>query len=149
MKVRGEVGERGSENGDRGGIGNRIDHKAIQNFEDLTAWKVALDLAKQIYKLTQDFPKEEIFSLTSQIRRCSSSVSANIAEGFGRRSPADKLHFYQIAYGSLLETKNFLYLSRELKFASSRTLNDLLESITRTQQLLNALISSTRKRQSV
>lgn len=126
---------------------DRIDHKVIQNFEDLTVWKVALDLAKQVYKLTKNFPKEEIFSLTSQIRRCSSSVSANIAEGFGRRTPADKLHFYQIAYGSLLETKNFLYLSRELGFADSPTLDDLMDSVTRTQKLLNALISSTRKRQ--
>lgn len=128
-------------------IENRIAHKPVLNFEDLTAWQVAIDLAKQIYKLTAKFPKEEIFALTNQIRRCSSSVSANIAEGFGRRSPADKVHFYQIAYGSLLETKNFLYLSGELGFADSSSINDLIEFVNRTQKLLNALISSTRRRQ--
>ena len=87
-----------------------VDSIKIQSFEQLHAWQEAQTLAVFVYTIIKQFPKNEIFGLTSQIKRASSSVSANIAEGFGRRTIADKLHFYAIAYGSLLETKNFPHL---------------------------------------
>jgi four helix bundle protein len=92
---------------------------------------------------TDNFPSSEQFGLTNQLRRASSSISANIAEGFGRRTKNDKLHFYTIAYGSLLEVKSFLYLAQKLGY-----LNDISSLILNTadlQKLLNAFIASTRK----
>lgn len=94
------------------------------------------------YKASKAFPKDEVFGLTSQLRRAVVSVSANIAEGFGRKSQKDKLHFYAIAYGSLLESKNFFYLSHRLGYISEQELEDLLAQTTSCQKLLNALMKS-------
>ena len=110
----------------------------IQKFEDLEVWKESLKLARLIYTCTKSFPKEEQFALTNQIRRASYSVSANIAEGFGRSTSRDKLHFYTIAYGSLLETKNFLYLAKELEYID--IIDHELEQVISCQKLLNAFM---------
>ena len=109
----------------------------IRNFEDLDMWQNSQDLAVFIYKLTKNFPKEEQFGLTNQIRRASAPISANIAEGFGRRTNKDKLQFYTISYGSLLETKNFLYLAEKLGYASKSVIADLFEKILIIQKQLN------------
>jgi len=121
-----------------------VDGKKIQSFENLIVWQESQDLAVSVYILTKNFPKDEAFGLTSQIKRCSSSVSANIAEGFGRRTTADKLHFYSIAYGSLLETKNFLYLANKLGFIDEVVLEKILSQVVSSQKLLNALMRSLR-----
>lgn len=110
----------------------------ITSFEDLTVWQESQLFAVGIYKITKHFPKEEIFAITSQLRRAASSISANIAEGFGRSSVKDKLHFYVMAYGSLLEVKNFLYLSNKLTYLSDEDLNDLIQQCTSCQKLINA-----------
>lgn len=110
----------------------------IQSFEDLEVWQQTQDLAVMIYKLSKNFPREEIFGITSQLKRAASSVSANIAEGFGRRTAKDKLQFYTIAYGSLLETKNFLHLTQKLGFIDKDTLNFHLKQTITCQKLLNA-----------
>ena len=110
----------------------------IQSFENLVVWQHAQDLAVMVYEKTKSFPKEEIYGITNQVRRSAASVSANIAEGFGRKSPKDKLHFFVIAYGSLLETKNFLYLSGRLKFISEDDPDELMKETTSCQKLLNA-----------
>lgn len=119
--------------------------KPIQSFEDLTVWQESQNLAVAVYKVTKQFPKEELFGTTSQLRRAVSSVSANIAEGFGRSSKNDKLHFYTIAYGSLLETKNFLYLSAKLEYLSQDALQLLINQTTSCQKLLNAFKSGLQK----
>lgn len=113
-------------------------------FEQLTVWQESQNLAVLIYKLSEAFPKEERYGLTSQLRRAASSVSANIAEGFGRSTVNDKLHFYTIAYGSLLETKNFLYLAEKLGYVSVDQLNKSLTQVTSCQKLLNAFRGSLR-----
>jgi four helix bundle protein len=113
----------------------------IQSFEDLTVWRESQELAVDVYRVTKAFPKEELFGITSQLRRAVSSVSANIAEGFGRASKNDKLHFYVIAYGSLLETKNFLYLSEKLGYLSRDELDVLISRTVSCQKLLNAFKS--------
>ena len=115
----------------------------LQSFEQLESWQKAQDLAVDVYSLGRLFPKDELFGLTSQIKRASSSVSANIAEGFGRRTAKDKLQFYRIAYGSLLETKNFLYLAAKLGFITTDQLTDILTKVVVAQKLLNGLIRST------
>lgn len=118
------------------------DSKKITGFEQLIAWQKSQDLVVNIYALTKPFPADERFALTDQIRRSASSISANIAEGFGRRSIKDKLHFYAIAYGSLLETKNFVYLSERLGYMGHDVLLELMTQTTHCQKLLNALMRS-------
>ncbi len=112
----------------------------IEQFEDLAVWQKAQEVAVLVYQLTKKFPKDEMFCLTSQLRRAVVSVSANIAEGFGRKSPKDKLHFYTIAYGSLLETKNFLHLSVRLKYAQESDIDPVLIEIVSCQKLLNVFM---------
>jgi len=114
----------------------------ISSFEDLTAWQRSQDLAVSIYTLTKQFPAEEKFALTNQLRRAASSISANIAEGFGRRGIKEKIQFYAIAYGSLLEVKNFMYLSHRLNYLDDELKRDCLLEITTCQKLINALIKS-------
>lgn len=110
----------------------------ITSFEQLTVWQEYQELAVLVYGLTKAFPKEELFGITSQLRRAVSSVSANIAEGFGRTSTNDKLHFLTMAYGSLLETKNFLYLSSRLQYLEETNLQQILPQIVSCQKLINA-----------
>jgi len=117
----------------------------IESFEDMIAWQKAQDLAVMVYKLTKSFPPSEKFALTDQIQRASSSVSANIAEGFGRRTLNDKVRFYTIAYGSLLETKNFVYLANRLDYANADAVNEIIKQATDCQKLINALISSLKR----
>jgi four helix bundle protein len=112
----------------------------VQNFEDLEAWKISINLAVEIYKLTKSFPKEEVFSLTNQMRRASTSISANIAEGCGRYNYKEKLQFYKIANGSLLEVKSFCYLSQKLDYISIVELNNTIELIVSSQKLISGLI---------
>ncbi|PID30376.1 four helix bundle protein [Candidatus Saccharibacteria bacterium] len=111
---------------------------SIRSFEDLDVWQCAQELAVAVYQLTKTYPKDEQYTLVSQMRRAVTSISANIAEGFGRSASNDKRHFYTIAYGSLLETKNFLYLSEKLGFINTDQLQDLLAQTTSCQKMLNA-----------
>ncbi len=114
---------------------------AIERFEDLRVWQVAQDYAVLIYRLTKLFPEDERFGITIQMRRCTYSISANIAEGFGRRTKKDKSHFYTMAYGSLLETRNFLYLCERLGYAKQHVIKPLLDDGVALQKQINALIS--------
>ncbi len=113
----------------------------IKSFEDLRVWQESQLFAVEIYKVTKIFPQEEIFAMTSQLRRAVSSISANIAEGFGRSSFRDKLHFYTMAYGSLLEVKNFLYLAEKLEYINKTDLDRLIEHGVKCQKLINAFKS--------
>lgn len=119
-------------------------NKYAQSFEELEVWKKSQDLAVEVYKVTKSFPQDELYSITSQIRRAVGSVSANIAEGFGRNSSKDKVHFMTIAYGSLLETKNFLYLSARLGYIDESDLEQLLDQVILCQKLLNSFKRSLR-----
>ena len=110
----------------------------ITSFESLEVWKESQNLAVDVYKMTKTFPKDEMFAMTSQLRRAAYSVSANIAEGFGRKSKSDKLHFYTMAYGSLLEVKTFLYLSQKLDYIPEKVMGNIIDDVTTCQKLLNA-----------
>lgn len=89
--------------------------KHIYAFEKLLAWQTTREVTRQIYLKTKNFPKEELFGITSQIRRAGISISCNIAEGSGRTSEGQQTHFYQIAYVSALEVVNLLILSKDLE----------------------------------
>ncbi|HEV2279858.1 MAG TPA: four helix bundle protein [Acidobacteriaceae bacterium] len=86
------------------------------SYKDLTVWQKSFDLSLGIYKLTRDFPGEELYGLTSQLRRASVSIPSNIAEGYGRGSRRDYRNFVAIARGSVLELQTQLAIARELGF---------------------------------
>lgn len=92
------------------------------SFKDLIVWQKAHKLVLNIYGITQTFPKEELFGLTSQIRRAAVSIPANIAEGFGRHGTKDKLRFYNISLASLNEVNYDLLLINDLKYAETSEL---------------------------
>jgi len=87
-----------------------------KSFEELIVWQKAHQLTLEIYKMTKSFPKEEIYGITSQIRRASVSIAANIAEGYKRRTKNDKARFFNISEGSLDEVKYYLILTKDLGY---------------------------------
>jgi four helix bundle protein len=131
---------------DTGQKTNDVGHKTkIQSFTDLEAWRSAHALYVSIYSATKVFPKDEMFGITSQIRRASLSVSSNIAEGFGR-SPrsADRVHFYTMARGSLTEVQNQLFAGRDVELLTRDTFEELYNKSIVTHKLLNGLINATK-----
>ena len=110
-----------------------------QSFEDVEVWRVAHQWVLSVYKYTQKFPREELFGLTSQLRRAAVSVPANIAEGFGKRGKLDKVRFYNIAQGSLNECRYYLILSHDLGFGDS---NHLLQEQSRIGRMLHAYMKA-------
>src|SRR5579872_3668537 len=97
----------------------------MEDFKDLRVWAKAHELALNIYQKTRSFPKEEIYGLTSQMRRAAASVGANIAEGCGRRSDGEMRRFLQIARGSANELEYHLLLARDLQFLTVDEFKDL------------------------
>jgi four helix bundle protein len=118
----------------------------IKSFTDLNAWAEAHSLYVRVHKATKGFPKDELFGLTSQIRRAALSVSSNIAEGFGRSSDTDKVHFYIMARGSLFEVQNQLYAARDTALVDEANFEELLNNSLVAQRLLIGLINATRRR---
>ncbi len=114
----------------------------IKDFYDLNAWKKAHQFAIQIYKATENFPKEELYGITSQIRRSAFSVSANIAEGFSRFHFNDKIRFYHNARGSISETQNFLLLTKDLGLLNDGQFELLFDLSEQANKLINGLIRS-------
>ena len=112
------------------------------SFEKLIVWQKAHSFSIAIYRITQDFPHEERFSLTSQIRRSAISISSNIAEGTSRNSKKDKARFIEIAYGSLMENLNQLLISENLKYISKEDLRELRLQIEEIGRMLTALKKS-------
>lgn len=112
------------------------------SFEKLKVWNESRALTKSIYTLTRSFPKEEQFCLINQIRRAIISVCSNIAEGSGRRSRKEQVHFYQISYSSLLETLNQLIIANDLGYIDDLALADIREKIRHISLMLSRLRSS-------
>jgi len=105
--------------------------KPAQTFKDLLVWQKAHKFVLESYAYSKSFPKEEIYGLTSQFRRASVSIAANIAEGFKKRGQKDKARFMNIAQGSLEECRYYLILAQDLGYGSSQNLNDLLEEVSK------------------
>jgi four helix bundle protein len=108
---------------------------ASENFEDVDLWKKAHLWVLAIYRFTQGFPKEEKFGLVSQLRRAAVSVPANFVEGFKRRGLADKARFYNIAQGSIEESRYYLILARDLGYGDTTVLVNQIQEVAR---MLNA-----------
>jgi four helix bundle protein len=107
---------------------------AARSFRDLTVWRKAHELVLAIYRLTESLPEREKFGLSHQMRRAAVSVPANIAEGFGKRSQAEKARFLNIAEGSLEECRYYLILAQDLGYGETDSLMAALEE---TSRLLN------------
>ncbi len=113
-----------------------------KSYRDLVAWQKAMDLVTAIYQITASFPKEELYGLTSQIRRAPVSVPSNIAEGQGRRGVAEFRHFLRQACGSLMELETQTMIAERLKYVSPESANQILDRSAEVGRVLNGLINS-------
>ena len=107
-------------------------------FEDVVAWQKAHRFAVETYKATRHFPEDERFGLVSQFRRAAVSIEANIAEGYKKKTPADKLRFLNIAQGSLEECRYYIILSHDVGYYSNDVANDMWTKIEAASTVLNA-----------
>jgi four helix bundle protein len=115
---------------------------ATKSFTDLIVWQKAHELVLLIYSMTKQFPKEELFGLTSQFRRAGVSIAANIAEGYKRRGNNEKLRFYNIAQASLEECRYYFILSKDLNYIDSPIYLERKELTEIVSRLLNAYCES-------
>jgi len=115
-------------------------------YENLTVWQESFELAYLIYKLTRQFPSDERFGLTSQMRRCAVSISSNIAEGKGRLSDAELNRFCLISYGSAMELRTQLRLSKRLELAPQEAFILSEQTLERVLRLLNAFMNKLQRK---
>ncbi len=118
----------------------------MKDFKTLKVWQKSHDLTVSLYRATTVFPKEEIYALTSQVRRAAASIAANIAEGCGRQGDADFARFLQIAMGSASELQYHLLLAHDLEFLSSSEFTKFESETVEIKQMLATLINKVRKR---
>ena len=111
----------------------------VQHYRELKVWQAAMSLAEQCYAATKSFPREELFGLTSQIRRAAASVPANIAEGQGRQHTKEFLNFLSVARGSLMEVETHLLLSQRVGLLNQSTLDSLLTMSAEISRMLSGL----------
>ena len=116
----------------------------MQNYKDLKVWEKAHEFTLKVYEMTKLFPKEEVYSLTNQLRRASASIPANIAEGCGKNSQLDFANFLNIALGSANEAEYYLILSKDLKYLNVEDFEELLKTINEIKAMLIALIAKVR-----
>jgi len=116
----------------------------LSDYKELEAWQIAMDLAQEVYRLTRDFPKEEIYGLTNQIRRAAVSIPSNLAEGAARAGNKEFLHFLHVARGSASELETQLFLA--IKLGYLRDSVDLLALLSSTRRLINGLIRSLKEK---
>jgi four helix bundle protein len=115
------------------------------SYKELRVWKRSIDLALAVYRHTENFPKHELYGLTSQLRRAAVSVASNIAEGKGRSSDKELILFLHHSRGSLLEIETQLFIARELAYLEEPQAKDLLAEVESVAKALNALINALKK----
>lgn len=114
----------------------------IQSYRDLKVWQTAMNIAENCYKLTRQFPRDELSGMTSQLRRSAASVAANIAEGHGHNSRGEYIEFLRVARGSLKELETHLILAARVGLISSDLIAQVLEQTEELGKMLRALIRS-------
>ena len=112
----------------------------IKTYRDLIVWQKSMSLVTEIYKVTRSFPKDETYTLVSQMRRCAISIPSNIAEGFGRKSTNDYIRFLNITMGSLYELQTQLEISLNLKYLKKVDFNKFYESSREIERMLGSMI---------
>lgn len=120
--------------------------KPVRSYQDLIAWQKAMDLVTEIYEVSHKFPREEIFALTSQLRRAAVSIHSNIAEGQGRSSRKEFLYFLGNAKGSLSEVETQVLIARKLDYIDDEVSNSLLNLSAEVGRILNGLLASLRNK---
>ncbi|MGZ8830024.1 MAG: four helix bundle protein [Thermoanaerobaculia bacterium] len=118
----------------------------MSTYRDLLVWQKCRVLTKEIYTVTGSFPRSEVFGLSAQMRRAATSIMCNIAEGQGRRSARDQVHFYYMARGSLLELETQLFVSVDLGYVDDKTIQQRLRQTEEIGRMLNGLIRRIRDR---
>lgn len=121
-------------------------NKPVRSYQDLVACQKAMDLVTEIYHISHKFPREELFALTSQLRRAAISVPSNIAEGQGRSSRKEFLYFLGNAKGSLSEVETQILIARNLGYIGEEALNVLLNLSAEVGRILNGLLASLRNK---
>ena len=116
--------------------------ETVRSYSDLIAWQKAVKLVTEIYRVSKRFPSEELFGLTSQLRRAAISIPSNIAEGQGRLGRKEFLHFLGNARGSLGEVETQIIIARNLDYLSEAEMNDIMELTAEAGRILNGLLSS-------
>ena len=116
----------------------------IHGYKDLIVWQRSMELVVAVYQLTDDFPRQEIYGLISQMRRAAVSIPSNIAEGFGRQGYKEKIQFYYLAQGSLIELKNQLLAAKDIGYIEKDDFNRIAEQANKTHQLLQGIIKSSK-----
>jgi four helix bundle protein len=116
----------------------------VKDFKELKVWEKAHVLTLQVYRETQCFPKEELYGLTSQLRRAAASIAANIVEGCGRRSDGEFTRFLQIARGSASELEYHLLLARDLHLLDESAFHDLDTKVVEVERMLTGLAKKVR-----
>ena len=118
----------------------------IKSYQDLLIWQKGKEITLKVYQLTNSFPKEELYALTSQIRRCSISIPSNIAEGWGRGTDKNIINFLNISKGSLYELETQLIIAFDLKYINETQLNEILILINEVSKMIVSLIGKIKLR---
>lgn len=116
----------------------------IRNFTDLNAWKEGHRLVLCIYEITKKFPKDEIYALTNQLKRCSVSITSNIAEGFSRQSYREKLQFCSVSLGSITELQNQILIAKDVGYMDDNDFTKCNDISIKAHKIVNGLIKSSR-----
>ena len=114
----------------------------LKNYKELKVWQASYKTCLHIYKVTKQFPKEEIYGLTSQIRRSAVSIPSNIAEGYGRKTTLEYVRFLYIAYGSVCELETQTMICGDLDYVRKEKLDQLKKEIGDVERMLKAMIKS-------
>ncbi len=119
-----------------------MDDSTIHSYRDLKVWQQGMDLAEACYRVTRGFPKDELYGMTSQIRRAAASIPANVAEGRGRESPGEFIQLLRVAQGSLKELETHLLLSERIGLMLPKEAEAMLARCEAVGKMLRALIRS-------
>lgn len=119
----------------------------MKTFRDIFIWQKSMSLVTKIYTYTNHFPKEEVFGLTSQIRRCSVSIPSNVAEGFGRESNKEYLRFLNISLGSLFELQTQLEIAKNVQYLDEVKFNEIYEDTREIERMLVSFINKIKNTQ--
>lgn len=122
---------------------------SLKNYRHLEVWKKAMDLVVECYRVTRDFPKDEVYGLSGQLRRAAVSIPANIAEGQGRQHKKEFLRYLSIAYGSLAELETHLQIAERLNYIAMDQLKPLMDKTSEIGRMINGLRKSLEAKQDV
>ena len=125
-----------------------MEYKKIESFKDLIVWQKGIEIVNDIYKATKIFPKDEIYCLTSQIRRSAISIPANIAEGWGRGTTKNYIQFLEISRGSLFELNTLIIIAYNQEYIIKETCDEIENKLNEIGRMLNALITKLENKKS-